>query len=322
VSIVRRLIQETVQISLICLKIMIPVSILIKGFSLLGVESYLANLFYPLMSLVGLPGECGIAWASAILTGVYGGVAAFNELAPSLSLTSAQVSIWLLIIVMAHLLLVELRIGQKAGISLLYLGVLRIGGALLCGAAVYHLCAFFNFFQEPFLAISREITQSASLLEWIYSQLYLYIKIVAIIFFIVALLRGIEKMNMNARIGKWLTPVLSPLGIGHHSTSLMMVGFCLGITYGGGFVIQEARSGKMSKKETFAVISFLSIAHALIEETVIMALLGGKVIILLGARVLSAWIFTWAALKGYDTLMQYNALKWRTRTELNRRPSD
>ena len=86
-KIAKEILNETVQVSGILFKIIIPVVIVVKILSELDVVRYIAAALKPAMGLVGLPGDMGIVWATAILTTLYGGIIAFVTLAPQTPLT-------------------------------------------------------------------------------------------------------------------------------------------------------------------------------------------------------------------------------------------
>ena len=56
----------------ILFKILVPISILVKVLQETGGIAYVSAFFDPLMQLMGLPGEMGIVWASAIFGNLYG----------------------------------------------------------------------------------------------------------------------------------------------------------------------------------------------------------------------------------------------------------
>jgi len=53
-------IKEAGKISLVLFRIMVPVIIVVKVLSELGLVKYIAFAFAPVMKLVGLPGEMGL----------------------------------------------------------------------------------------------------------------------------------------------------------------------------------------------------------------------------------------------------------------------
>ncbi len=110
----RGLAVETWQVSRELIKITVPVVIITKILEELGLIDAISSLFAPLLSLMGLPGELGLVWATAIFTSIYGGLAVFASLAPDLHLTSAQLTVLCSAILYAHSLPVELTVSRKA----------------------------------------------------------------------------------------------------------------------------------------------------------------------------------------------------------------
>ena len=71
----------------------------------------------------------------------------------------------------------------------------------------------------------------------------------------------------------------------------MVVGLTLGLTFGGGLLIQEARSGKLSPKDILMTIAFLSLCHSLIEDTLLLLLLGADLSAILWTRLAFGLLF-------------------------------
>jgi len=69
----------------------------------------------------------------------------------------------------------------------------------------------------------------------------------------------------------------------------------LGITYGAGVLISEAKSGEMSKDEIFVIGTFLLICHAIIEDTLLFMMSGADGLIIVLTRSLSAIVVAWFA---------------------------
>ena len=76
------------------------------------------------------------------------------------------------------------------------------------------------------------------------------------------------------------------LGLSEHTTSITIVGITLGLTYGGGLLIHEANKGELSKMDVFGSISLLAISHSLIEDTLLIMLLGASLSGILYARII------------------------------------
>ena len=71
---------------------------------------------------------------------------------------------------------------------------------------------------------------------------------------------------------------------------ITIIGTTLGISYGGGLIIQEARSGKLSEKDAFLSVSLMGLTHSLIEDTILMMTIGASLLGILLGRVVFAII--------------------------------
>lgn len=100
------------------IKILIPISIIVKFLSYFGVIELIGNFLSSTMSIVGLPGDFGFVWATTMVSNIYGGLLVFIQLSLTNSYTVAQVTILGCMMLIAHTLPVEARIAQKAGVRL------------------------------------------------------------------------------------------------------------------------------------------------------------------------------------------------------------
>jgi len=82
-----------------------------------------------------------------------------------------------------------------------------------------------------------------------------------------------------------LKPLLKILGLSERTTSITIVGITLGLTYGGGLLINEANKGELSKMDVFGSLSLLALSHSLIEDTLLIMLLGADLSGILYVRI-------------------------------------
>jgi hypothetical protein len=108
--------RDAVKVSRELYTIMVPVIILVKILQELDLIRYLALPLKPLMTLVGLPAEMGLAWAAALLNSVYSGIIVFLQLAQSHGepLTTAQVTTLGTMMLIAHALPIEGGVARNA----------------------------------------------------------------------------------------------------------------------------------------------------------------------------------------------------------------
>ncbi|HOJ42862.1 MAG TPA: hypothetical protein PLW88_01065 [Syntrophorhabdaceae bacterium] len=85
------------------------------------------------------------------------------------------------------------------------------------------------------------------------------------------------------------------LGISSGGLVPLITGVIIGLTYGAGVIIHSIRSSNMDKKEAFLIMLFLSICHAIVEDTLIFVVIGANGIILVVVRFFLAFIFTYFA---------------------------
>jgi hypothetical protein len=86
-------------------------------------------------------------------------------------------------------------------------------------------------------------------------------------------------------MNRMLSPLLKLLGIGPKASAVTVIGLTLGVTYGGGLIIHEARSGHLKKEDVFYSLTLMGLSHALIEDTLLMMMVGGHASGVLWARV-------------------------------------
>ena len=268
--------RETLLTSWELIKITVPVLLITKILEELGLISSLSGLLEPVMKIIGLPGSLGLAWATAMLTSIYGGMAVFAALASSLTLTGAQVTVLCAVMLIAHSLPLELSISKKAGAALLPIAVLRIGGAILYGFLLSRLCSALQIWQEPATILFQTTAAEQGIWQWALSQLTNLALIVLVIFCIVVAMRILRAIGLLTLLERLLSPVLPFFGMSKRAAPVTVVGMIMGIGYGGALIIRETCSGSMDREEVFNAMALMGLSHALVEDTLLMMAIGGK----------------------------------------------
>jgi len=281
----KTLFKETIQTSLILFKIMIPVSIIVKLLEILDVIDVIGNGLSPLMQILGLPGQTGLVWATAMITNIYGGIIVFISLASTQVFSVAEVTILCSMILIAHSLPVEVTIARKAGVRVWFTLCFRILSAFIFGFLLHQIFSFFHILENPSVMTWQPVSAQATFESWILSQLSNYIMIFFIIFCLLTLMRFLKKIGVIDKINTILEPGLEFLGMSKNAAPLTLVGITLGISYGGGIIINEAQSGDITKKDAFLSVSLMGLSHSLIEDTLLMMTIGASLIGILFGRV-------------------------------------
>jgi len=85
---------ESIRTFWVLARIIIPIAIATELMLRAGIIKAVAPVFAPVMSLVGLPPELGLAWLTAMLVGVWGAVPLIFTLVPLSSLSTADVTVF------------------------------------------------------------------------------------------------------------------------------------------------------------------------------------------------------------------------------------
>jgi hypothetical protein len=119
---------------------------------------------------------------------------------------------------------------------------------------------------------------------------YLTLKLLLIILPLTISYEFLKKKQQKMTGGK----PFSFAGISGNGLIPLITGIIIGLTYGAGVIIYSIRSSNIQKKEAFLILLFLSVCHAVIEDTLIFVLIGANGFILIGARFFLAIVLTWA----------------------------
>jgi hypothetical protein len=266
--------KDTLKISGVLFKVMLPMALLAKLLKECGAVEVLAGLVAPLMNLVGLPGSMGLVWATSILTNLYGGMAVFATLAPEAHLTVAQVTVLCSMLLVAHAFPVELGVARQTGVRVRGMLLLRLLGALALGIILRSIYSAGDWLKAPNQALWNPPSSRPGWGTWALDQGRSLLAIFGIILVLVLLLKILAKIGVTAWLGRMLQPILRRLGISAEATPLTVVGVTLGLSYGGGLLIQHARTGEIADRDVFFSMALLGLCHSLIEDTLVMSAVG------------------------------------------------
>lgn len=258
---------------------MVPVLILVKVAVEFGLLEGLTYVLDPVMGLAGLPAATAIVWATGLLVGTYAAGAALIGILPVTELTVAQVTVMLSMVLIAHALPVEQSISRRAGISFLFSSGLRFGAAVIYGIVLAAIYDWGGWLQQPFsLTWLPGMDQGdVGWADWAMSMGMFLFSLFWIILGLIILLKILDLLGVNRLLSKLLAPVLGSMGISRTATSITVVGVLLGLTFGGGLIIKEARAGNISPRDIVLSLSFMGLCHSLIEDPLFMMAMGADV---------------------------------------------
>ena len=159
-------------------------------------------------------------------------------------------------------------------------------GALLCGFVLQQIYSTGDFLQEANQIAWEPGAIDPSLQAWVVAQLKSLLIILAIIALLLSVLKALRLVGFDRLLETLLSPFLRLMGIGREATTLTVIGMTLGLAIGGGLLIREAEQGHVSRRDIFASLTMLALCHSLIEDTLLMVLLGAHVSGILWGRLL------------------------------------
>lgn len=269
--------QETTKIFWILFKVILPVVIVIRALELIGAIPFLAKFLEPLTSFIGIDGSLGLVWMAAILVNIYAGLAAFASLQAIFDYSVAETTILGLIILIAHSLPIEVAIAKKSRISWIFNLSFRFINAIVAGKILNLIFTKYELFNEPNQSVLQVPNELVSNFEWAILQIQNFFIIFLIIFFIISTINILKAIGVWSLIIKIMKIPLSYLGMSEKVANIILIGLTLGISFGGGFLIEESKKNNISKKDILLSLSFLSLCHSIIEDTILILLLGSHI---------------------------------------------
>ncbi|UTA79431.1 hypothetical protein J4377_16045 [Halomonas sp. XH26] len=292
-AVVGRVLQDALRVYVTLLKILIPALLIVKGLELLGMIEWLGAALAPLMSTLGLPEQMGVVWAAALFTNLYTAIAVFFQVVGETPLSVEQVTVLGALMLVGHSLPVEGAVAKRAGVPWWGTLVLRLGGALLLAWLLHCFYSYFGLLQAPVELVWQPSFSSApTLSSWALAQLETLALIFVIILALIVLLKLLKRLGLERWIHLGLLPLLKLLGIGRSAANVTVIGFTLGLSYGAGLLIRDVQNGVLSKRDSTLALCFLGLCHSVIEDTLLILMLGADITGILWARLFFAIIVT------------------------------
>lgn len=267
-------VKDAVKVSASLFKIMIPIIIVVKVLQELDLIALLAWPLGPVMGLVDLPASMGLVWGTTMLSNIYSGMIVFVSLTQQDPVTVAQCTVLATMMLIAHSMPLELKIAQNCGSSLIVQAVLRIAAALMCGWLLNLVYSTFGLLQSENVVFWTPGEQPDTILGWAVGQAQNLGSIFLIIFGLLAFMKLASRLRLTDLCNFLLRPVLKLIGIGPSASTITVVGLSLGITYGSGLILHEIGNGRVGRRDIFFSMSLMGMSHALIEDTLLMVMIG------------------------------------------------
>lgn len=272
------------------LKIILPVSLIVRLLDFYGILAFIAGLLDPVFVYLGLPGSTAIVFITSIFLPLYAPLAIIT----SMSITLRELTILALMCQISHSLPVESAIQAKTGTPFWTVTVLRISMSIAVGL-ILNLILPQDMGNPVFVQTDlAEITSLGGvLLLWLKSSLQLTLLIAVIIFSLNLLYILLDAYRLVPKLSKGIEPLLRFFGLPASTAFLWLIGYIVGLGYGGALMIDQMKEGKVNRTDANLLNYHLAMSHSVLEDNILFMALGVSIWWILGVRLLAAWIVVW-----------------------------
>ena len=282
--------KKSAQTSIWLLKLILPISLAFRLLDYTGLLAYVADFLNPAFTHLGLPGSTAIIFISSIVLPLYAPLAIIT----SMTLTLRELTILALMCQVAHNLPVESAIQAKTGTSFGAMFSVRIVMSIIIGF-VLNLLLPLEMGMPSFMQTTAESINSLSdvFMAWGITSLRIIVLIISVVTILMITYRLLEEFSLINRLSKSIEPILKFFGLPKSTAFLWLIGYIVGLAYGGALMIDQMNEGKVTKAEGSLLNYHLAVSHSVIEDNLLFAALGVSFWFILVIRLIVAWIVVW-----------------------------
>ena len=291
VAVVKKIMPSTLKTIIWIVEITLGVSFGIMLLRYFGILPWISNLLSPLFSYIGLPGEAALAYVSGYFVNVYSAIA----VAVTINLGWREMTILSVMVLCSHNIFVETAVQKKTGSSAVRMVIIRtLSGIILALVLNWILPSGGEVTEASVAAVQEDATFWMMLGAWTLSALKLTIKMILIIFALNILQAMLTEFGVMKHISKFFSPLMKVFGIPSRCSLLWIIANTVGLAYGAAMMIEETKSGKLSKSDIDLLNTHICISHSNLEDLILLASIGAVWWILLLSRWAMSLILVWS----------------------------
>jgi Fe2+ transport system protein B len=245
------------------MKIVFPISLFTALLDWSGLLNHLDFLLKPLMGILSLPPTAALPLIIGMLSSVYGGIAAMAVL----PFSKPQMRLMAVYILMCHALIQEGIIQGNSGIHPLKATLVRIGGAAVTVLLMAPWVGSSTVMPAPAGGIlSAHPIFLEMIRHWAWTTAKLTLKIFVIIMILLTLLELLKAFGWIHPFVRALSPFLRLMGLDQKVGFLWMTAVIFGLSYGGAIIVEEAKSGHLTRDELEILHLSIGMNHSMVED--------------------------------------------------------
>lgn len=272
------------------LKIILPISLLVRLLQYSGILDRISEVLAPVFSRVGLPGETAIVFITSIFSPLYAPIA----LITSMSLGVREATILALMCLTSHNLMVESSVQAKTGSSFWGMTLLRLAMSFVIAFCLNRVMPHEGW---GHIGIAQSAAVCDSLPEvfmlWFTSSMKVVISILLIVTALMILHYLLDEFKLMRGLSTFFSPLMRLFGLPRDTAFLWLVGNVVGLAYGGAIMVEQMERKKLLYSEGNILNHHLAICHSLLEDTIIFVAIGLPAFWLIFTRLFFAILVVW-----------------------------
>ena len=272
------------------LRIILPISLLVRLLDYFGTLAWLAGFLDPLFVNMGLPGSTAIVFITSIFLPLYAPLAIIT----SLPITLRELTILALMCQISHNLPVESAIQAKTGTSFWSMTLLRITMSIVVGVLLnLRLPAEMGLPLFARGSVTAVTSIGALLILWLKGSLQIALLILVIVFLLNLLYSMLEAYRLIPGLSRAIEPLLAFFGLPRSTAFLWLIGYIVGLAYGGALMIDQMKEGRVTRSEASLLNHHLAVSHSVLEDNLLFVALGVSLWWILAVRFTIAFAVVW-----------------------------
>ncbi len=293
---VKRALPKAGRTCLWLLKIILPISLLVRLLQYSGWLEKFSALLEPVFSLIGLPGETAIVFITSVFCPLYAPIA----LITSMSLGLREATILAVMCLVAHNLVVESSVQARTGSSFWGMTALRICLAFVVAFSLNLVMPLEGWGTVGTAASAAECDSLWEVVTlWFFSSLQVVFTIIWIVTALMILHYVLEEFKLMKGLSAVFAPLMRLFGLPKDAAFLWLVGNLVGLAYGGAIMMEQMEQKKLSYHDGNLLNHHLAMSHSLLEDTLIFVAIGIPALWIIVTRLFFAITVVWTR-RGYE----------------------